>query len=252
MRNIKLALAAFTVAGLATLPLASQEPSSNPTPAQPAAPAQPSPQAGANSSAAPSSANSPDAANLQLSPVVGELVNKLDSKSAKTGDQVVVKTTEKATTADGVEIPKGSKIVGHVVDVTAHDNGIGGSHGFRWIVGWRHDRKQCFAHPERRLQFNSGRAFDELLFPGFDPRQCATGGNRSGKAGQRRSQDHGDPWSADRFQRQWPAVCQCVRSACGSQAERSPGWRNEGSPGSGRSQQQAKFESLDTTSGFAG
>src|SRR6266702_1149566 len=67
----------------------------------------------------PSTANAPEVSNPQLRPVSGELESKLDTKSAKTGDSVVVKTTEPATTAGGVVIPKGSKIVGHVTDVEA-------------------------------------------------------------------------------------------------------------------------------------
>jgi hypothetical protein len=42
-------------------------------------------------------------------------VSKLDSKTAKTGDSVVVQTKTSAKTADGTEIPKGSKLVGHVL-----------------------------------------------------------------------------------------------------------------------------------------
>lgn len=68
----------------------------------------------------PSTANTPEATNGSLRPVKGELVTKIDSKSAKPGQSVVVKTTEKATTANGVVIPKGSKIVGHVTQVQAH------------------------------------------------------------------------------------------------------------------------------------
>jgi hypothetical protein len=42
-------------------------------------------------------------------------VSKLDSKTAKTGDSVVVQTKASVKTADGTEIPKGSKLVGHVI-----------------------------------------------------------------------------------------------------------------------------------------
>jgi hypothetical protein len=42
-------------------------------------------------------------------------VSKLDSKTAKTGDSVVVQTETAIKTADGTEIPKGSKLVGHVL-----------------------------------------------------------------------------------------------------------------------------------------
>jgi hypothetical protein len=52
-----------------------------------------------------------------MSPVNGELVSKLDSKTAKTGDNVVIRTRTSAKTADGTEIHKGSKLVGHVLGV---------------------------------------------------------------------------------------------------------------------------------------
>jgi hypothetical protein len=52
-----------------------------------------------------------------MSPINGELVGKLDSKTAKTGDSVVVQTKTTAKTADGTEIPKGSKLVGRVMAV---------------------------------------------------------------------------------------------------------------------------------------
>lgn len=59
----------------------------------------------------------------EMRPVNGELQGKLDSKTAKTGDPVLVKTTQKMTTSDGTEIPKGSRLVGHVTDVKAHGKG---------------------------------------------------------------------------------------------------------------------------------
>jgi hypothetical protein len=52
-----------------------------------------------------------------MSAVNGELVSKLDSKTAKTGDSVVIQTKASVKTADGTEIPKGSKLVGHVTGV---------------------------------------------------------------------------------------------------------------------------------------
>jgi hypothetical protein len=73
-------------------------------------------------SAEPGQQNSPDspaasteAPVVEMSPVKGELVSKLDSKTAKTGDSVVVQTRASAKTADGTEIPKGSKLVGRVL-----------------------------------------------------------------------------------------------------------------------------------------
>jgi hypothetical protein len=77
------------------------------------------------SQAEPPAASAPAA--IQLSPVTAELTGKLDSKTAKAGDSVVLKTTEKATMADGTIIPKGSKIMGHVTEaqpyVANSDNG---------------------------------------------------------------------------------------------------------------------------------
>jgi hypothetical protein len=63
------------------------------------------------------------AAPIQLAPVNGELVGNLDSTSAKTGDSVVVKTDKDVKTSDGTDIPKGSKLVGHVTGVQARGEG---------------------------------------------------------------------------------------------------------------------------------
>ncbi len=62
-----------------------------------------------------SSSANPQTPTADMSPVNGELVNKLDSKTAKSGDSVVVQTKTPVKTAGGTEIPKGSKLVGHVV-----------------------------------------------------------------------------------------------------------------------------------------
>ena len=66
------------------------------------------------------SANAEGASTMEMRPINGELVGKLDSKSAKVGDPVVVKTVESARSTDGTEIPKGSRIEGHVTEVQAH------------------------------------------------------------------------------------------------------------------------------------
>jgi hypothetical protein len=42
-----------------------------------------------------------------MSPVNGELVSKLESKTAKIGDSVVLQTNAPVKTADGIEILKG-------------------------------------------------------------------------------------------------------------------------------------------------
>jgi len=75
----------------------------------------------ANPAAAASAADttapepSASAAAVELRPVSAELVSKLDTKTAKTGDEVVVQTKAAVKTAEGTEIPKGSKLVGHVL-----------------------------------------------------------------------------------------------------------------------------------------
>lgn len=62
-------------------------------------------------------------ASTDTRPVQCELVGKLDSKSAKVNEPVVAKTREKMKTSNGVEIPKGSRLVGHVTQVEAHGSG---------------------------------------------------------------------------------------------------------------------------------
>lgn len=70
----------------------------------------------ASSSAANAFANG--TANLQ--PVSGQLIGKLDSKSAKVGQPVVLKTTQAFRTADGTMLPKGTHLLGHVTSVRPH------------------------------------------------------------------------------------------------------------------------------------
>lgn len=70
---------------------------------------------------------STDAA-AEMRPVTGQLEGKLDSKTAKPGDKVFLKTTEKTKTADGMVIPKGSRLVGHVTEVQEHAKGRQESH----------------------------------------------------------------------------------------------------------------------------
>ena len=61
------------------------------------------------------------AAYAQMRPVNAELQGSLDAKHAKVGDAVVLKTTEKMAAADGTVLPKGTRLVGHVTQVQAHD-----------------------------------------------------------------------------------------------------------------------------------
>jgi hypothetical protein len=58
-----------------------------------------------------------------MSQVPAELTTKLDSKTAKAGDAVEAKTTKTVKTAQGVVIPKGSKLLGTVTEAKAHQKG---------------------------------------------------------------------------------------------------------------------------------
>jgi hypothetical protein len=114
MTTVKtLAIASLALAGLS---LMAQQPQTTQAPSAQAPPEATQPmQQPAEPPAAASSA--------EMSPVNGELVDKLDSKTAKTGDSVVVKTKSDVRTAGGAEIPKGSKLVGKVVQAKASGQG---------------------------------------------------------------------------------------------------------------------------------
>jgi hypothetical protein len=111
---------ATTLFALVSFPLLAQQPPPAGQPNTPATQQNPpgtepaSPNSSAASQEAPAAA-SQEAPAIEMSPVTGELVSKLDSKTAKTGDSVVVQTKASIKTADGTEIPKGSKLVGHVL-----------------------------------------------------------------------------------------------------------------------------------------
>jgi hypothetical protein len=51
--------------------------------------------------------------------VNAELTKGLDAKRAHVGDEVDARTTDEAKLADGTTLPRGTKLVGNVVDVTA-------------------------------------------------------------------------------------------------------------------------------------
>jgi hypothetical protein len=97
---------------LASFPLLAQQP---PPATQPTRPATQQNPPGTDPTPQNNPAASPAAAIVEMSPVNGELLSKLDSKTAKTGDSVVVQTKASVKTADGTEIPKGSKLVGRVL-----------------------------------------------------------------------------------------------------------------------------------------
>jgi hypothetical protein len=107
---------AATLFALASFPLLAQQPSTTTPPNSPAQQNPPDSQpAQPESQTATPDTPAAQTSSVEMSPVKGELVSKLDSKTAKTGDNVVIQTKTAIKTADGTEIPKGSKLVGHVI-----------------------------------------------------------------------------------------------------------------------------------------
>lgn len=103
-----------------------QEPAPSQSQTAPVQPQQPSEQQQPQTQAQPDQQPQPGQTNVrtvQLQLITGELQDKLDSKSAKQGDSVVLKTREDVKTPDGTAIPKGSKLVGHVTNVQARGDG---------------------------------------------------------------------------------------------------------------------------------
>jgi hypothetical protein len=107
-------LIAVALAAFSSFPSPAQQ-----QPEQPSQQAQPATSPGQQNAAG----SEPGAAAAQLKPVTGELVDKLDSKSAKQGDSVVVKTNEDVVFPGGADIPKGSKLVGHITNVQPRGDG---------------------------------------------------------------------------------------------------------------------------------
>ncbi|HEY9127385.1 MAG TPA: hypothetical protein VIM62_09685 [Acidobacteriaceae bacterium] len=110
------AMLAATVFCSLSLPLLAQQPTSPSSSHQPPASApQTTPQSSTPQSPAAAPAAQPAAPIADLRPVQVELEQKLDSKTAKNGDSVTAQTRSAIKTADGTEIPKGSKLIGHVL-----------------------------------------------------------------------------------------------------------------------------------------
>jgi len=79
---------------------------------------QTSPSTNPKRSSLPNSDNAaPKAVAEKLKPVSGELVNRLDAKSAKKSDSVMVKTDQNVTISAGTRIQRGSRPFGHVTNV---------------------------------------------------------------------------------------------------------------------------------------
>jgi len=114
-------LLAAALLSITALPLGSQQPDAvaqqTNTASASATPASPSAMAGAGADLSRRTALSKPEVLL---PVHAQLMGNLDSKSAKLGDAVELRTQEKLKIADGTEIPKGTKIMGRVTSVVAH------------------------------------------------------------------------------------------------------------------------------------
>lgn len=106
-----------TLVVLASFPVLAQQPPAATQPNDPASQQTPS------STAPAGLPNGSAGSTAEMSPVNSELVSKLDTKTAKAGDDIVVQTKESIKTADGTSIPTGSKLVGHIVGVKASQAG---------------------------------------------------------------------------------------------------------------------------------
>lgn len=107
-------LLATTLFAITSFSLLAQQSPPYSQPSQPDSPTQQTP-SGTETSTPRSPSATPAVSAAEMSAINVELVSKLDSKTAKTGDSVVVQTRSSAKTSDGTEIPKGSKLVGHVI-----------------------------------------------------------------------------------------------------------------------------------------
>ena len=71
------------------------------------------------SSAAASQLGKTSAATTQTTNLSAELTQKISSKDARVGDQVVARTTSTTQLAEGTKLPKGTRLVGQVTSVQA-------------------------------------------------------------------------------------------------------------------------------------
>jgi hypothetical protein len=109
----------LAIATVTSIPLLAQRPDYNPN-AQ-----QNTPAAGAQGEVGFGDQSASHA--WEMSSINAELEGKLDSKTAKVGDHVALKTIDKVQTSDGTIIPKGSHLVGQITAVQAYDRDQGGA-----------------------------------------------------------------------------------------------------------------------------
>jgi len=107
-------------------------------------------QAGATATAQGSAAVKGQQAQSSLAAgtaVNAELDRSLDSKKAKVGDAVIVRTTEAVKEDGKVVLPKGTKLVGHLTRVSARGKGDGDS-----TLGVQFDRAELKGGQEMAVQ----------------------------------------------------------------------------------------------------
>jgi hypothetical protein len=76
----------------------------------------------------PATTDIPQTKQVQPASLSAELTKSIDSKKAKVGDEINAKTTTEAKLPDGTDLPKGTKLVGNVVDVKAKSKEDKNSH----------------------------------------------------------------------------------------------------------------------------
>ena len=74
------------------------------------------------------SQQSQQAAQIQATGLAAELTKGIDTKKAKTGDEVNARTITDAKLPDGTMLPKGTKLMGNVVEVTSKSKEQKNSH----------------------------------------------------------------------------------------------------------------------------
>jgi len=121
----------------------------------------------------------------EMSSITGELATRLDSKTAKPGEQVVLKTIEKVQTSDGTVIPKGSRLIGHVTQVQPYSKERGAA-----LLGIAFDRVEMKGGQSKAIYTlirgatpaASAMAMDRPMGPGIDA-PMGGGGMMGGGAG---------------------------------------------------------------------
>lgn len=121
----------------------------------------------ASNSNASASGNGSSATSVAMTPIPAQLLTRLDSKKAKAGDVVEAKTTKTVKTAQGVVIPKGSKLLGTVTEAQAQTKGQEKS-----MLAVRFDRVQM--HNGQQIMVHS--VIDNV----YKPARLNTDGNMGG------------------------------------------------------------------------